>query len=51
MPFYYFRFIEDGGRIAIGEDHDCTDHQDALVRAHSELEQRPYRRVEVWLWG
>jgi hypothetical protein len=26
-----------------------TDHQDGRVRANSELQQRAYRRVEVWL--
>jgi hypothetical protein len=49
MPFYHFRFIEDGGRVIVGEDHDCVDDKGALLRAYAELEQRPFRRVEVWL--
>jgi hypothetical protein len=49
MPFYQFRFIDTGGRVVVGEDHDCADDKGALLRAYSELEQRPFRRVEVWL--
>jgi hypothetical protein len=48
MPFYHFRFVEDGGRIVEGEDHDCADDQAAQARAHAELRHGPYRRVEVW---
>lgn len=51
MPFYHFRFIEDGGRVAVGEDHDCPDDRSALMHAQRELEQRPYRKAEVWLRG
>ena len=51
MPFYHFRFMEEGGRVVVGEDHDCADDERALLRAYSELEQRPYRRVDVWLHG
>jgi hypothetical protein len=49
MPFYQFRFIDTGGRVVVGEDHDCADDKGALLRAYSELEQRRFRRVEVWL--
>ncbi|MBV8770000.1 MAG: hypothetical protein JO094_14015 [Hyphomicrobiales bacterium] len=49
MPFYHFRFIEEGGRVVLGEDQDCIDEEEAVMRGRLELGQRSYRQVEVWL--
>lgn len=44
-----FNFLKCRLHNGLGEDHDCADDERALLRAYSELEQRPYRRAEVWL--
>jgi hypothetical protein len=48
MPFYHFRFVEDG-RVVIDENYECADDGTALLLAQSVMKRGNYQGSEISL--
>jgi hypothetical protein len=48
MPLYHIYFVDETGRIMVGEDHECHDDASAVRVARTTLRQSDYPLAEIW---
>jgi hypothetical protein len=48
MPFYHFRFVDDG-RVVIDENYECADDRAAQLLAQSVMKRGNYQDSEISL--
>jgi hypothetical protein len=48
MPFYHFRFVDDG-RVVIDESYECADDRAAQLLAQSVMKRGNYQDSEISL--